>query len=170
MEGKESSPQSDAPPAYSQPPPPHVVGQPQWGYPQPVVMQPQQSSVSNTTVVVNQAAAPAHKPLRSWTTGLCGCFEDCGVCKYEVTQLLVPPSLLVFFTTSDREFFHPNFNQPAAWTFYVFSGDHGKSNENLKKVNELGLDFLLKKACIKKKQELKTETTKTAQRTKKKIQ
>ncbi|XP_025091189.1 placenta-specific gene 8 protein-like [Pomacea canaliculata] len=44
------------------------------------MMQPQQSSVSNTTVVVNQAAAPAHKPLRSWTTGLCGCFEDCGVC------------------------------------------------------------------------------------------
>ncbi|XP_025091183.1 placenta-specific gene 8 protein-like [Pomacea canaliculata] len=94
MQSEDSRPQPDAPPQYSQPQqsqPPGAVQQqwgypqPQMGYPQPVMMQPQQQqqSVNNTTVVVNQQqqpAAPAYKPPRAWTSGICGCFDDFGVC------------------------------------------------------------------------------------------
>ncbi|XP_025091187.1 placenta-specific gene 8 protein-like [Pomacea canaliculata] len=54
---------------------------PQYGYPQPVIMQPQMSSTNNTTVVINQqSAGPAYHGQRAWSTGLCGCFDDCGIC------------------------------------------------------------------------------------------
>ncbi|XP_025091182.1 PLAC8-like protein 1 [Pomacea canaliculata] len=76
-----------------QPPPPPQWGYPppQWGYPPPVVMQPpqsiamqpQQTSNNNNTVVINQQnqqQQPAVKTLRAWSTGVCGCFDDMGVC------------------------------------------------------------------------------------------
>lgn len=36
----------------------------------------------NTTVVVNQQAVLVQGATRNWSSGLCGCFEDCGSCKY----------------------------------------------------------------------------------------
>ena len=61
--------------------PPTQAGypQPQPGYPQP---QPATFQATNTTVVVNQP-----QPLilqqgqRDWSSGLCGCFEDCYSCE-----------------------------------------------------------------------------------------
>lgn len=49
-----------------------------------VVMQ--QPVASNTTVVINTAPNPMmpRGVPRDWTTGLCGCFEDVGVCLCEV--------------------------------------------------------------------------------------
>ncbi|XP_070571785.1 placenta-specific gene 8 protein-like [Ptychodera flava] len=45
----------------------------------PVVTQPQSSTAQNV-VVVNAAPAVHIIPPGQWTTGLCGCFEDCGSC------------------------------------------------------------------------------------------
>ena len=47
-------------------------------YAQPVVQQPSQTS--HTTVVVNQQAVQ-RAPIRTWSSGMCGCFDDCGICK-----------------------------------------------------------------------------------------
>ncbi len=41
-----------------------------------------QQPASNTTVVVNQQAVVIQNATRNWSSGLCGCFEDCGSCKY----------------------------------------------------------------------------------------
>ena len=54
------------------------------GYSQPVMAQPmaQGQQQTNTTVVVTQ---PTHvvlqQGMRDWSTGLCGCCEDCYSCK-----------------------------------------------------------------------------------------
>lgn len=51
-------------------------------YPQPVTAQPGSFHSTNTTVVVNQ---PASQMVllgpRDWSSGLCGCCEDCYSCK-----------------------------------------------------------------------------------------
>ncbi|XP_025091184.1 placenta-specific gene 8 protein-like [Pomacea canaliculata] len=76
MEGPEvvNQQQAYSTPQYGGPPP-------QWGYQPPVVTQPQMSNTNNTTVVINQqSAGPAYKPPRAWSTGICGCFDDLGVC------------------------------------------------------------------------------------------
>ncbi|XP_070571786.1 placenta-specific gene 8 protein-like [Ptychodera flava] len=44
----------------------------------PVVTQPQSSTTQN--VVVVQTPQTVHVHVGAWTTGLCGCFEDCGSC------------------------------------------------------------------------------------------
>ncbi|XP_073244903.1 placenta-specific gene 8 protein-like [Porites lutea] len=47
----------------------------------PVVTQqpaPYAQQTTNTTVVVNQQPVVVQKAQRNWSTGLCGCFEDCG--------------------------------------------------------------------------------------------
>lgn len=74
------APQPGYPPAQAGYPPPQAgYPQPQPGYPQP---QPATFQTTNTTVVVNQP-----QPLilqqgqRDWSSGLCGCFEDCYSCE-----------------------------------------------------------------------------------------
>ena len=71
-----------SPPAYQPGGQPGYQGQ----YPVGVPVQPpvitHQPAVTNTTVVVNQQQMVVQKPPRNWSTGLCGCFEDCGSCKY----------------------------------------------------------------------------------------
>ncbi|PVD31999.1 hypothetical protein C0Q70_07425 [Pomacea canaliculata] len=64
---------------------------PQWGYQPPVVTQPQMSSTNNTTVVINQQpTGPGYQPPRPWSTGICGCCDDIGVCECDVTFKLLP--------------------------------------------------------------------------------
>ncbi|XP_031555815.1 cell number regulator 9-like isoform X2 [Actinia tenebrosa] len=64
-------------------------GQPmmQQGQPmiQPAHMIPMQSQPSNTTnvVMINQQSAAPTAP-REWSTGLCGCCDDCGTCCYAI--------------------------------------------------------------------------------------
>ena len=68
----------EAPPQYTLPYP----GQPmqQQPMPQPGFMQ--QQSTNNTTVVVQQQLQQVViQGPQDWSTGLCGCFEDIGVCK-----------------------------------------------------------------------------------------
>ncbi|XP_025090047.1 cornifelin homolog [Pomacea canaliculata] len=48
-----------------------------YGGSHPVVAQPA-SSTSNTTVIINQTAA--YQPPRMWSTDMCGCCEDIGIC------------------------------------------------------------------------------------------
>ena len=74
-------------------PPPQPQGgyppqQPQGGYMpqyphQPIYPTSHQSSSTNTTVVIQQPQAQlVVQGPRDWSTGLCSCFDDCGVCKY----------------------------------------------------------------------------------------
>ena len=65
---------------------------------QPMQQQPMQqpghmhSSNTNTTVVIQQQ--PAQVVLqgpRAWSTGLCSCFDDCGVCKFTKPLNYIPP-------------------------------------------------------------------------------
>ena len=73
------------PPPYSMQPgyPPAKAGYPpaQPGYQstQPVMTQPVgYQQTTNTTVVVTQPAPVVlQQGMRDWSTGLCGCFEDC---------------------------------------------------------------------------------------------
>ena len=52
------------------------------GYPQPVMVQPMGLQKTDTTVVVTQPIPVVQQQLmRDWSTGLCGCFEDCYSCK-----------------------------------------------------------------------------------------
>lgn len=52
-------------------------------YPPPMMSQPMSSQVSNTTVVVNQGGgAQAGPQIKNWSTGICGCFEDCSSCLF----------------------------------------------------------------------------------------
>ena len=63
-------------PGYPQP------GYPQPGYPQPVMAQPIGQQQTNTTIVVTQPSLVVQQQrMRDWSTGLCGCFEDCYSCK-----------------------------------------------------------------------------------------
>ncbi|XP_041352163.1 placenta-specific gene 8 protein-like [Gigantopelta aegis] len=46
-----------------------------------------QGQQGNTTVIINQPTTLHHNPmqphpLRTWSTGLCGCMEDCGGCLF----------------------------------------------------------------------------------------
>ncbi|XP_022338254.2 cornifelin homolog [Crassostrea virginica] len=62
------------PPGYNYPPPSGpITGQ-------PGVAHPTGFHSTNTTVVVQQAAAPVTQGYRQWSTGICGCFEDMGSC------------------------------------------------------------------------------------------
>ncbi|KAK7091619.1 hypothetical protein V1264_009278 [Littorina saxatilis] len=69
----------------SQPPgtlqPTNFPASPQGYYqPPPLMQQPMYQSHSNTTVVVTQQQAPRVVSPRVWTSGLCGCFDDFGMC------------------------------------------------------------------------------------------
>ena len=64
---------------------------------------------SNTTIVVNQPPVVEQK-FRDWSSGLCGCFEDCGSCKYvaQTTQEIVMSCeqgrmLFIFFSEGKRQ-------------------------------------------------------------------
>ena len=62
-------------------------------YPQPVMAQPMIHQQSNTTVVVNQPAPVVlQQGMRDWSTGLCGCFEDCYSCKRNVHRITGEPT------------------------------------------------------------------------------
>jgi len=72
-------PPQDQPPMYS----PQQAGYPP-AYPpgqyQPAITQqpaPVQQT-THTTVVMNQQPVLVQRTARNWSTGLCGCFEDCG--------------------------------------------------------------------------------------------
>lgn len=53
-----------------------VGGPPPYGPPQPTFQ------TTNTTVVVNQPVPLImQQGMRDWSSGLCGCFEDCYSCK-----------------------------------------------------------------------------------------
>ena len=68
------------------------------GYPQPVMAQPIVQQQSNTTVVVTQPAPVIlQQGMRDWSTGLCGCFEDCYSCKRNVTASLENPHVRKHF-------------------------------------------------------------------------
>lgn len=68
-------------------PPPYGPPQPgyppqQAGYPPPQQHQPSTFQTTNTTVVVNQPVPLImQQGMRDWSSGLCGCFEDCYSCK-----------------------------------------------------------------------------------------
>jgi len=63
------------------------------GYPQPMMAQPMGFQQTNTTVVVNQPAPVLlQQGMRDWSTGLCGCFEDCYSCKWNVHRLTGQPT------------------------------------------------------------------------------
>ncbi|XP_031553782.1 placenta-specific gene 8 protein-like [Actinia tenebrosa] len=66
-------------------------GQPMMQQGQPMMMQQGQmapmhsQTTSNTNVVmINQQPVTARAAPREWSTGLCGCFDDCGTCWYSV--------------------------------------------------------------------------------------
>ena len=76
-----------APPAYPSPqpqpghyPPPQPMAS---GYPPPVQHQPTTTmhNTSTTVVIQQQPAAVVVQGPRGWSSGICACFEDCGVCK-----------------------------------------------------------------------------------------
>ena len=53
-----------------------------------ITQQPACQQISNTTVVVNQQVVPAQRTTRNWSSGLCGCCDDCDSCKYPVELFL----------------------------------------------------------------------------------
>lgn len=62
-------------------PQPGNYQQQQTGYPPVIEAQPTHFHTTNTTVVVSQPAmTAAQQRPRQWSTGLCGCCEDCGIC------------------------------------------------------------------------------------------
>ncbi|KAL9956824.1 hypothetical protein ACROYT_G038365 [Oculina patagonica] len=69
------------PAVHPYPPPGYQPGYPTGHYPgvAPVItQQPAYQQTTNTTVVVNQQAVVVQKATQNWSSGLCGCFEDCG--------------------------------------------------------------------------------------------
>jgi hypothetical protein len=69
------------PPMHQQPPPMQQQPMPQPGF---------HSTNTNTTVVVQQQPAQIIvQGPRQWTTGICSCFDDCGVCKCLKTCALI---------------------------------------------------------------------------------
>jgi Cys-rich protein (TIGR01571 family) len=79
------NPQQQRQSQFEMPPPEQRTSQyqpPYYNYPPP---QQQQQQQQQTTVIINQPqATPKGQPqnVRGWSTGLCGCFEDCGGCLY----------------------------------------------------------------------------------------
>ncbi|XP_056008845.1 placenta-specific gene 8 protein-like [Ostrea edulis] len=70
---------------YDQGPPQGYGGPPYAGSPGPVtgqpgIAQPYGYHSTNTTVVVAQQQVPTRPKARTWSTGICGCFEDIGSC------------------------------------------------------------------------------------------
>lgn len=47
-----------------------------------------QHTSNQTTVVVNQSVVQVERQKRHWSSGLCGCFDDCGSSKYTVEPFL----------------------------------------------------------------------------------
>lgn len=88
----EQVPEDEKPGSYALPPyqPPEVAHlPPQPYYPQwqgtylpPIAAQPTTFQSTSTTVVVTQPSTMVvqQQKLRPWSSGLCGCFEDCGIC------------------------------------------------------------------------------------------
>ncbi|ELU04908.1 hypothetical protein CAPTEDRAFT_94552 [Capitella teleta] len=78
-------PHSGYPPSGGLPPPGYPpYGPPPPGYP-PYGGQPQQQQQQQVVVLNQPTTAPAPPPppqLRGWSTGICGCCEDCGSCLY----------------------------------------------------------------------------------------
>ena len=71
----QEDPGAGGPPPYGMQPGYSPVQQ---GYPQPVMAQPMVQQQTNTTVVVTQPTTMVlQQGMRDWSTGLCGCFEDC---------------------------------------------------------------------------------------------
>ncbi|KAK2557257.1 Cornifelin-like protein [Acropora cervicornis] len=56
---------------------------PEGTYPPPIAAQPTAFQSTSTTVVVTQPSTMVvqQQQPRPWSSGLCGCFEDCGICK-----------------------------------------------------------------------------------------
>ena len=84
-EDKSSFPQpgqQQGPPPYSQPGMGHV--QPMYPSPmqQPMPQQPMPTHTNTTVVIQQQPAQVVVQGPRAWSTGLCSCFDDCGVCKF----------------------------------------------------------------------------------------
>ena len=65
------------------PPQPSGGGYPPPGaYPSfPVQQQPSNVHNTNTTVVIQQPTAVVVQTAQGWSTGMCACFDECGVCK-----------------------------------------------------------------------------------------
>ena len=64
------------------PPPGYQPGYQYPGVAPVIIQQPAYQQSTNTTIVVNQQAVAVQRATRNWSSGLCGCFEDCGSCKY----------------------------------------------------------------------------------------
>ena len=71
------------PPQVAHPPPQPYYPQWQGTYPPPIQAQPTAVQSTSTTVVVTQPSTMVvqQQQPRPWSSGLCGCFEDCGICK-----------------------------------------------------------------------------------------
>ena len=86
----QEDPGAGGPPPYGMQPG-YPMAQP--GYPQPVMAQPMVQQQTNTTVVVTQPAPVVlQQGMRDWSTGLCGCFEDCYSCKRNVHRIIGEPT------------------------------------------------------------------------------
>ena len=71
----------------------HPWNMAQPGYPQPVMAQPMVQQQSNTTVIMTQPTQVVlQQGMRDWSTGLCGCYEDCYSCKWKVYPLTGEPT------------------------------------------------------------------------------
>ena len=84
--GNQNMPNASQPYPPPQPGPPGYPQQPMQPYP-PAPMQQQPSSsmlnTTNTTVVIQQQpSAIVVQGPRDWSSGICACFDDCGVCKW----------------------------------------------------------------------------------------
>ena len=83
MEGTKAvidEPGQAGPPPYTQPG--MSLQQPAAGYPPQPVYPSSHVSNSNTTVVIQQPQTQVViQGPGVWSTGLCSCFDDCGVCK-----------------------------------------------------------------------------------------
>lgn len=82
----QEGPGETAPSTYGPQTPEYPLAQPgyptvQAGYSRPAEVHPSSFQTTNTTVVVNQPTAVPQQEPRDWSTGLCGCCNDCYSCK-----------------------------------------------------------------------------------------